>query len=193
MRRSGIRGFTLIELLVVVSVVVLLMLLAVPRAYSAINTSKQAQVKQDLNVIQQALEQHYVDLGYYPVRLNDLIDRGYIKGGASFRSPVTGRWYFYAVDDNRSLTSAQAYVLGAPGKDAGPGNRLYHARPLPQGRNPGYRANAWLYYKGRDGSLGLNLYNDATDRPETGPLPGNLALYRTSCQDSATTCDLIAN
>lgn len=193
MKRAGVRGFTLVELLVVVAVVAILATLAAPKMFDAINASRQAKVERDLRTIQDALERHYTDHSYYPRKFKDLVDRGYLKRGTNFRSPVSGHWYFYAVDDNRYADSPRAYALGAPEKNAEEENDLYPGRPLPKGRNPMFNALAWLSYSGLHG---LNLYTDdsaPTPIPNSSPLPVNLAHYRTSCQGASTTCDLITN
>jgi prepilin-type N-terminal cleavage/methylation domain-containing protein len=194
LRRRYQHGFTLVELLVVVSVIALLAVFAIPRAYTAFNSAKQARVAKELKTIHDAVELHYAVHNYYPVKLDDLITRGYIKPGTNFKSPVSGYWYFYAVDDNRNTDEfrAHAYVLGAPGRDAGEENDLYHSRPLPKGRRPDWRAFAWLYYSG---AQGLNLYAAGdVGTPIDTDLPANLSDYRTSCQPgSATICDVWAN
>ena len=194
------RGFTLVELLVVTAVIIMLGTFAVPRAYAAINSSRETQVKKDLQAIQGALERHYLDFGYYPNKLNDLVVRGYLKAAGTFESPVGKRtgskhWYFYAVDDNRNDASrghlARAYVLGDPGKNPGPEAHLYHGGALPKGRNPEHTARAWLV--ARPGTV-LNLYADGdSGGPIDNNLPASLATYRTSCQGAALDCDLITN
>lgn len=193
-KRACVRGFTLVELLVTASIVILLGTFAVPKAFAAMYSSREAQVNQDLQTIQDALEQHYLDLNYYPNKLNDLVDRGYLQPGANFKSPISGYWYFYAVDDNYDTERfrAKAYALGAPGKDSASISlpQLHHSGPLPKGRRPDWRAWAWLHANG--GST-LFLYDQDDQTSIDSNLPKNLAFYRTSCQGSAEECDLITN
>lgn len=197
MRYRNQGGFTLVELLVVVTIISLLAVFAVPKAVLAIAETRQARVSADLSEIQKALERHYTDLGYYPVKLNDLKTRGYLKRQTTFKHPISHYYYFYAVDDNRNdaygqATRAQAYALGAPGRDASPNNHLYHGGPLPRGYRPDHRARAWLHY---DSGQGLNLYApDDSGLPLGANLPAQLGRYRTSCQSgSSSPCDLITN
>ncbi|HLN61910.1 MAG TPA: type II secretion system protein [Symbiobacteriaceae bacterium] len=201
MRFQRDRGFTLTELLVVVSIIAMLSVLAVPKLQAAADASKQAKVQQDLQTIAEALESHFADLGYYPVKLGDLVKRGYIKPQKDlFQSPVCRCWYFYAVDNNYNEPGKlpQAYILGAPSRKSPPPNHddnndLHRSGPLPQGRHPfNTRARAWLYYPANGHNLVLYQPNDQTF---LDPPPAALSTYRTSCQSNAAAapCDLITN
>jgi type II secretory pathway pseudopilin PulG len=183
----------LVELVVVVAVLALLAVFAVPKAYDAINSSRQTKVAHDLVAIQGALERHYADLGYYPVKLNDLTAKGYLRRDFRFKSPAN-KWYFYAVDDTRTNTSPHAYILGAPGSgDLSDG--LYRRAPLPEGFRSDWSTYAWKHeYSGRR----LYLYNEGdTAQLPTVPedaLPASLELYRTGClPDTPEPCDVYTN
>lgn len=185
----GIReaGFTLVELLVCVAIIGLLAALGIPRVSNAIMTSRQAQVQADLKLIHTALTQHFLDRGYYPNKLNNLKTNGYLPSRMSFRSPVSGHWYFYAVDDNTSSRAAHAFVLGAPPKDAIPHPQLHHGGPLPMGTAPNGVANSW-----GPGAV-LLLYED-DDVTKVNDIPLDLSDYRNSCKPTSTTlCDLWTN
>lgn len=191
MRHIREAGFTLVELLVCIAVIGLLAALGVPRVNEAMMTSRQAQVQADLKLIHTALAQHFLDLGYYPRKLKELKDLGYLPGKTTFESPVSSHWYFYAVDDNTHKRAAHAFVLGAPPRDAGDPDHLYHARPLPQGKPPGEVANAWIHYS----DYGLNLYAENDQGfPIDDDIPADLSDYRDSCKPASTTpCDLWTN
>lgn len=193
MSRRGAAGYTLVEMLVACAILALLALIAMPRIMVAVDRGKQARVEADLRTIQDALERHYLDYGYYPVKLSDLTARGYLRRTTSFRSPVSGYWYFYAVDDNTGSprTRARAYILGAPPRDAGTYYALYPGRPLPQGINPNNRLLAWKYYSA---GAGLAVFaSDDADHPMDPP-PSTLETFRLSCRaDSTVPCDLRTN
>lgn len=199
-RLTAQRGLSLIELLVVVAIVALLTAVAAPRMQAAADRSKEALVAQDLQSIADALETHYLAHSYYPVKLNDLVARGHLKP-TSFRSPVTGYWYFYAVDDNRADGLAQAYALGAPprGAESESKRRLYRGGQIPQGRDPSKKARAWLRWNTSEVSGYDRLYLDlyAVDRRRKLPddqRPSSLSEYRDSCRPGARgPCDLITN
>lgn len=194
MRSKGDSGFTLVELLVVVAILGLLAVLAAPKVYAAFNSGRQSKVAHDLAAIQGALERHYADLTYYPVKLSDLVTRGYLTRGFRFKSPVTNQWYFYAVDDSRTSTSPHAYILAAPGigKLA---DGLHRGGVLPEGLRSDWSAYAWKHeYSGR--RLYLYAENDTTQLPtvpESG-LPDSLEFYRTGClPDTPGPCDVYTN
>lgn len=186
------QGFTIIELLMVVTIVVLLATLAVPKVFNAIVQSKQTRVERDLRSIQSALEQHYVDLGYYPIRLGELIKNGYLRDTTDFRSPVSKQWYFYAVDNNQTGAKPKAYALGNPGKPPGDDGKLHRGEALPRGRNP-YTFRAWGWYIYDDFGLTLYANNDIDILPDP-ETPISLADYRFGCRtNSQITCDLWTN
>lgn len=192
MKRLRDGGFSLIEVLICVAVIALLATLAIPRAYAAVNTSRKNQVQAELRQIHDALSRYYMDRGHYPFKLKDLTDAGFLSPKITFKSPVSGRWYFYAVDDNRDGHRAHAFILGAPEHNASAENNLYHGHPLPAGRRPDRRAFAWLYYAG---GQGMNLFADNDAGPPLNlNLPTDLSTYRNSCKPAATLpCDLITN
>lgn len=185
-------GFTLVELLVCCAIISLLVLFAVPKAHSAANKARESQVQADLQLIHDALVRHYLDKGYYPVKLRDLTKYGYLRPNARLKSPASGKWYFYAVDDNRATSRVSAFVLGAPGTNRRNTKALYHGRPLPVGRRPDRRAYAWIQVDGEKDRL--RLFADDDSSPWSGPLPTDLSTYRSSCKPaSPIPCDLVTN
>ena len=185
-------GFTLVEFLVVAAIISLLAIFAVPKLKNAADASRQTQVNHDLKVIQDALERHYTDLNYYPQKLNDLIKAGFLKPGVRFRSPVSGQWYLYAIDDNWDHHRPQAYILAAPGRSVSPEREFHHRGNLPAGRRPDFDAYAWVAWQG---ATQLILYrdDDVTVLPEA-EYPATLDNYRTVCkQATGTPCDVVTN
>lgn len=200
-RSSREQGFTLVELLVAVAVIALLLSVAAPRMHAAVVRSREARVEQDLKAIHHALERHYLDNAFYPTKLNDLVARGYLKP-TNFRSPVSGHWYLYAVDDNREDGAARAYALGAPPKNAYKEEykTLYREkREIPEGRNPALKARAWLRWEvtpeDRDWlRIQLKYENDSTTIENPADLPASVSQYRSKCLPAASdACDLITN
>jgi prepilin-type N-terminal cleavage/methylation domain-containing protein len=196
-RRYHERGFSLVELLVCVAIVAMVVSVAAPRVYGAMMRSREAKAQADLTRIQAALELHYLEQHYYPIKLNDLILRGYLRPGSNFRSPVSGYWYFYAVDDNREDGLAQAYALGAPPRDADREIRIHRGGSLPEGRRPDLKARAWLRWNITPGGrvwLKLDLYHEDDYYHNDEDLPASLSDYRFSCRSSSTSpCDLRTN
>ena len=103
--RSGLRarkgeGFTLIELLVVMAIIATLLSIATPRYFHSIEKSREAVLRQDLNIMRDALDKFYGDTGKYPATLEDLVARKYIR--AIPDDPIAGNatsWIAIAPDD----------------------------------------------------------------------------------------------
>ena len=72
-------GFTLIELLVVMAVIAVLLTLALPKYFSSIEKSKEAALQQDLSVMRESIDKYYGDTGKYPMSLEDLAIKHYLK------------------------------------------------------------------------------------------------------------------
>lgn len=87
MRRQ--RGFTLIELLVVMAIVSVLLSIVMPRYMHKLDVAKEAALKENLVTLRTALDQHYGDKGVYPEKLQDLVNRRYLR--ALPIDPVTER------------------------------------------------------------------------------------------------------
>jgi len=73
------RGFTLIELLVVLAVIALLLALAAPRYFDHIQRSREAVLRENLNVMRDAIDKYHADRGRYPDALGDLVTRRYLR------------------------------------------------------------------------------------------------------------------
>jgi general secretion pathway protein G len=72
-------GFTLIELLVVMSIIAVLLTIAVPRYFKALERSRETVLRQDLSVMREAIDKHLGDYGQYPDSLAALVERRYIR------------------------------------------------------------------------------------------------------------------
>lgn len=73
------RGFTLIELLVVLAIVAMLLTLALPRYFHSVERSREAVLKHDLQVMRDAIDKFYADLGRFPGSLDELAQRKYLR------------------------------------------------------------------------------------------------------------------
>ena len=78
--RVGVRGgFTLIELIVVLAILSLLLSIAVPRYFAHVERAKEATLKQDLNIMRDAIDKFHGDRGRYPEALEELVTMRYIR------------------------------------------------------------------------------------------------------------------
>ncbi len=73
------RGFTLIELLVVMAIIGTLLTIAVPRYFHSVEKSKEAVLRQNLELTRQALDKFFSDNGKYPDNLEDLVNKKYLR------------------------------------------------------------------------------------------------------------------
>jgi general secretion pathway protein G len=82
------RGFTLIELIVVMTIVALLASIAAPRYFDSVDRARERVLKQNLNVLRDAIDKYYADTGSYPGSLSELATRRYVRKVPE--DPVTG-------------------------------------------------------------------------------------------------------
>ena len=72
-------GFTLIELLVVFSILALLLTLATPRYFKAIDDGKKKVQAQNLATLRDAIDKFRADHGKYPAQLQEVVDKRYLR------------------------------------------------------------------------------------------------------------------
>lgn len=77
--RLRANAFTLIELLVVMTIIAVLLTIAVPRYFRALENSRETVLREDLNTLREAIDKHFGDFGQYPDSLAALVERKYIR------------------------------------------------------------------------------------------------------------------
>lgn len=73
------RGFTLIEMVIVMAVIGLLLTLAVPRYFVALDNGKVKVQQQNLATMRDALDKFFGDQGRYPETLDELVQKRYLR------------------------------------------------------------------------------------------------------------------
>jgi general secretion pathway protein G len=73
-------GFTLIEMLVVMAIVALLLTLAMPRYFGALEKSKETVLRENLNVVRATIDKFRADKGRYPASLAEIVEQQYLRG-----------------------------------------------------------------------------------------------------------------
>ncbi len=76
--RSG-RGFTLVELLVVMAIIATLLSIVAPKYFNSLDRSKETVLRQDLNVMRDAIDKFNSDTGKYPGDLAELVEKRYLR------------------------------------------------------------------------------------------------------------------
>jgi len=116
--RHSSRAFTLIELLLVLTIVALLASLAGPVVTGSMQKAREATLKEDLRVLRRAVDDYFADRGQYPVQIEELVDRRYIRRVP--KDPITGRadtWTF-TLDESSAETAGGIFDVhsGAEGQ-----------------------------------------------------------------------------
>jgi len=72
-------GFTLIELLVVLAIIATLVSIAAPQYFGASDRAKETVLRENLNVMRDAIDKFYADTGKHPDSLQVLVDKRYLR------------------------------------------------------------------------------------------------------------------
>lgn len=111
-RGRAARGFTLIELVVVMALIGLLLSMAMPRYMDALDRGREKVLAHNIAELREAIDRYHGDRGVYPDRLQDLVDRRYLR--ALPVNPMTERvdWVVQAPPAGQQ---GQVYDVSAPG------------------------------------------------------------------------------
>lgn len=72
-------GFTLVELLVVLAIIATLLSISAPRYSGSVDRAKESVLKENLAVIRDALDKFHADIGTYPLSLDELVAKKYLR------------------------------------------------------------------------------------------------------------------
>lgn len=92
-------GFTIVELLVVLAIIALLLSIVVPRYIDKIDESKEVALRQNLSSLRHSIDKFYADKGYYPEKLNDLVEKRYLREVPI--DPITGERHWKTTIDSQ--------------------------------------------------------------------------------------------
>ncbi len=111
------RGFTLMELMVVMAIIASLMTLALPRYFHSVDRSREAVLRQDLQIMRDAIDKFFTDRGRYPMTLDELAEKRYLRKLPA--DPVTESnttWVAVPPPDGEAREGVYDVRSGAPGK-----------------------------------------------------------------------------
>jgi general secretion pathway protein G len=112
-------GFTLIELIVVMTLIALLLTIAVPRYFKVVDGGKLKVQHQNIAVMRDALDKYNADQGRYPDRLQDLVEKRYLREIPIDPVSDSYDWVVVAPPNERG---GAVYDVLAPAAVNGPGN-----------------------------------------------------------------------
>lgn len=113
------RGFTLIELLVVLAIMALMLTIAVPRYLQHLERSKEAVLRENLNLTRSVIDRFYGDKGRYPKSLDELVDLRYLRAlPVDPLTESTETWVIVPVPGDGATDGVYDLRSGAPGEDA---------------------------------------------------------------------------
>jgi general secretion pathway protein G len=72
-------GFTLVELMVVLTVIALLLSVVVPDYVGRMQRAEETVLQENLAVMRDALDKHFADAGKYPLNLEELVVKRYLR------------------------------------------------------------------------------------------------------------------
>ena len=109
-------GFTLVELLVVMAIIGLLAAVATPRYFKSVDRARELALRTNLAVMRDSLDKHFADHGRYPAKLQDLVDKRYLR--AIPLDPLTNsdRTWVEVASKNVELPGMADVRSGAEGK-----------------------------------------------------------------------------
>ena len=113
---NRVYGFTLIELLAVMTIIAILLTIALPRYFNSIDRTKEVALRQNLNVMRDAIDKFQGDTGALPETLDELVTKKYLRAVPA--DPMTesaATWQIVPPQDPKK-TGVQDVKSGAPGK-----------------------------------------------------------------------------
>ena len=95
-----LHGFTLIEILVVMTLIALLLTLAVPRYFNALDKGRLQVQQQNIATLRDAIDKFHADQGRYPEDLGEIVTKKYLRHIPVDPVTDTANWALVAPKDD---------------------------------------------------------------------------------------------
>ena len=109
-------GFTLIEMLVVMAIIALLLTLASPRYFGALEKSRDVALAENLKVLRVTLDRFYADKGRYPETLEELVEQKYLRSVPVDPVTESDRSWILVPSQEAEVAGIVDVRSGAPGR-----------------------------------------------------------------------------
>lgn len=93
-------GFTLIEILVVMTMIAMLLTLAVPRYFSALDNGRLRVQQQNVATLRDSIDKFHADQGRYPEDLEEIVTKKYLRQIPIDPVSGTANWVLVAPTDD---------------------------------------------------------------------------------------------
>lgn len=110
------RGFSMIELMVALAILATILTLAAPRYMGTLESAKESVLREDLYLMRDAIDKHFVDSGRYPEVLEDLVSKRYLRALPVDPFTGTARSWVLVPPADAALGAVYDVHSGAPGK-----------------------------------------------------------------------------
>ena len=125
---SARSGFSLIEIMIAIAIMVILAAVAMPAFLNYLEQGRESTTKSNLAVINGAIKSYYLQIGKYPTKLNDLVEKPKDEEAASkWRHPFIeneipvdgwGNKFQYKMTPEGAAHPYELYSFGSKGKSA---------------------------------------------------------------------------
>ncbi len=112
-------GFTLVELMIVMLIIGVLAAIAIPSFTASLKNAREAVLKEDLQVMRQAIDSYTMDKEKAPQSLDELVQSGYLKDIP--KDPVTQSNSTWVTDTDDTLESVDQTSGGIANVHSGSG------------------------------------------------------------------------
>jgi len=111
-RTRAARGFTFVEMMVVISIMVILIMMAIPIYQKSIQRAKESVLKNNLFTLDTVIDQYTYDKQKAPQTLQDLVTEGYLREVPV--DPITGSnstWKLIMEDATQSVDQSEPGIF----------------------------------------------------------------------------------